>query len=107
MTDKQKNVIESIKAWGLPGAIATFVSIVFLSGATLTGYIGLPERVDVNEAMLTEQAIEIYRLHEDDTEIKAALREILCNQDPDKTWEQCRLEYGSLSAITAESPGNK
>jgi hypothetical protein len=84
--DKLREVIRKVPAaWQ-----ALLVAVALLgAGATVSGYTGLPEKVKRNTAAIRALEME----HAIDRNL---LMRMLCNQNPDETFESCEQKYSGV-----------
>ena len=94
MVDKLKETMKKIPAaW----QVGTLLIAIFLGGAALSGWIQLPSEMSATQETLEFVRVEQIRNFSEHSQINSRLDKILCNQNPDMTWDQCELAYGGRS----------
>lgn len=74
--------------------VITILAAVSTSGAYFSGVLGLPEDVTNLSAKVEEHTVELEQNSIEHQTINSRLDKILCNQNPDMSWDQCELRYG-------------
>ncbi len=90
-----KGLLEELSAFQKFMAVAiTILIAVFTSGAYFSGVLGMPEELRANVETTEFIRAEQIRNFEEHGQINVRLDKILCNQDPEMSWDQCELRYG-------------
>ncbi len=73
---------------------ASFVVALVLTGVTMGGWVGLPDRMEEMEGRvhLVEDCCE--EETRERQELRRLMNMILCNQDPENTFATCQLQHG-------------
>lgn len=75
---------------------ATFVVAVFVAGAYFSGILALPEDVQALEVKVETNIEAIHDLTEQSVRERNLMLRMLCNQDPEESWESCERQYGGV-----------
>ena len=66
-------------------------------GMTLGGFVSLPGDVRANTEAIQELQVENSRNFDEHRAINRRLDMVLCNLNPDESWDSCALKYGGTS----------
>lgn len=90
-----KKMVSELSAFQKVAAtVLTILVAVFTSGMYFSGVLGLPESVEALETQTEFIRTEQIKNFSEHAMINSRLDKILCNQNPEMTWDQCELRYG-------------
>ena len=69
---------------------------IFLAGAAFSGILGLPDQVSANTNAIQENSNRIHQIEDSHVDERNLLLRMLCNQDPEESFETCERKYSGL-----------